>query len=76
MATETDVTESVLDSAIGPLKVRQSKITGFDIDNFVSTTVDSQATHLRMLYLMDTADPRFTKDRPPVRLADKEVGGY
>lgn len=76
MATEKDVTESVIDSAIGPLKVRRATMTGFDVDDFVSTTVDSQATHLRMLNAMDKTNPLFAKNRPPVRLGDKEVGGY
>ena len=76
MAVEKKSTEHIIDTAIGPMSVKQTTVVGFDIDNFVQGTVDSQATYLRMLLLMDNAKPTFTKDRPPVRLGGKEVGGY
>ena len=77
MAT-TIVSESthLVDSAIGPLAVTEKELTGFDIDDYVHTTVRSQAILLRMKEKAGTADPAFAADRPPVDIEDVSVGGF
>lgn len=67
---------NLVDSAIGPLAVTETEVAGFDIDDYVHTTVRAQALLLRMKERASTADPVFAKDRDPVDIEDVSVGGF
>lgn len=76
MATTVSSSTTLVDTAIGPLAVTQATLSGFDIDDFVHSTVIAQATKLQMVYRIQTVDPRLTKGRPPVALDGQAIGGY
>ncbi len=76
MAKLVDSKQSMLDSAIGPVIVTTEKYTGFDVDDFVHTTVLSQATKLQLKRLAQNADPELANNRDRVQIDDVEAGGY
>lgn len=76
MATELSKTVSVVDSAIGPVMMERAEVVGYDVDDYVKSTIESQATWLKMRAMALLADPKFTKDRPPVNLDDVTAGGW
>lgn len=76
MAKLIDSKQSMLDSAIGPVIVTTESYTGFDVDDFVHTTIISQATKLQMKRLASNADPELATNRDRVQIDDVEAGGY
>lgn len=76
MAKLVDSKQSMLDSAIGPVMVTTESYTGFDVDDFVHTTVVSQATKLRMKRMASNANPDLANNRDRVLIDDIEAGGY
>ena len=74
--TEDVQSEQLFDSAIGAVKVKQSNVVGFDIDDFVSTTVNSIAISIQMFNKASTVNPTFTKNRRIVSVGGVTVGGY
>jgi hypothetical protein len=74
--TGTVQQNQLFDSAIGAINVQQSVVTGFDIDDFVTTTVQSIATSILMFNKASTANSNFTQNRPPVSIGGVTVGGY
>lgn len=69
-------TEALIDSAIGPFRVETTEVLGFDIDDFVKTTIVSQAVYLQMREAIRQVDPKYTINRTPVIAGDLAVGGY
>lgn len=67
---------SMLDSAVGPVRVTSQLLENVDIDDFVSTTVVSKAEFLRALTKIAAVNPQDTVGRPPVRLDGNELGGH
>ena len=76
MATTLSESTNLVDSAIGPLAVREQVVEGYDIDDHVHSTARAQALQLRLKYRAQLADQRFTGDRPPIDIEDVQVGGY
>lgn len=72
----TSTSQVLVDSAVGPCMVQTDSFTGFDIDDFVKSTVDSQAIYLRLYQLVSTVNPQIALNRPPVITGDITVGGY
>jgi len=66
----------ILDSAIGPLGVRQATIIGFDIDDYVHSITIAQAIQLNLIRSIQNADTGLAQDRPPMNIEGNVVGGY
>lgn len=75
-SVEITSTSSVIDSALGPFVVESRAIQGFDIEEHVRTTIESQAIYLQMREKIRTVDPQYTKNRTPVIVGDTAVGGF
>jgi len=69
-------TQVVVDSAVGPCLVQTDLVVGIDIDDFVKTTIVSQAVYLQFYNLVSTVDPQFAVNRTPVVTGDIAVGGF
>jgi len=76
MAKEVDSKSNIVDSAMGPVTIVEITHTGFDVDDFVATTVESQGTHLRLMTLARSVKSTEVKGRPTVNLEDVSLGGY
>jgi len=76
MATELDTKTNIVDSALGPVTIVESNHAGFDVDDFVSTTVESQATHLKLVTIAQSVKSSAVKGRPPVNLEGTVLGGF
>lgn len=76
MATEEVTSESIVDSAIGPVRVVQSTVVGFDIDDFVTSRVQGAAISIKMYNLAQAADKEQSKGRRKVDIGGVSVGGY
>jgi hypothetical protein len=74
--TEVSKSEVIIDSAVGPFVIETREVIGFDIEDYVRTTIESQAIHLQIRQAIQKVDPRFTKNRTPVVSGDIGVGGY
>lgn len=74
--TEVVKAEQLFDSAIGSIKVKQSTVIGFDIDDYVTTTVQSIATTIQMYNKATLANLNFTQNRRIVSVGGVSVGGY
>ena len=77
MATaEVVQTEQVTDTAIGAVKIQTSLVVGYDIDDFVASTVKSIAVSIQMFNKINDVDTEFTKDRRIASIGGVTVGGY
>lgn len=76
MATILDSTLNLIDTAIGPVGVKEDTLVNFDIDDFVHNTVRSQAIFLQLLNKIRTADSELAENRFPVSLGGESVGGF
>lgn len=76
MATEEIKSENIVDSAIGPVRVVQSTVTGFDVDDFVTSRVQSTAVSVKMYNLAQAVDKDTAKGRRKVSVGGVSVGGY
>lgn len=76
MAKILDSTTFLTDTAIGPFATTITTLEGYDIDDFVHTTVKSQGIRLQLLYRVINADTRLTDNRPRVEVDGISVGGY
>lgn len=74
--TETVQAEQIFDSAIGSIKVKQSTVVGFDIDDYVTSTVISMAVTIGMYNQVISADSRLTQNRRIVSIGGVTAGGY
>lgn len=67
----------LIDSAIGPLAVTTSTVEGFDIDDYVHSTVRDMAFRLQVQRIARQVNPQLAKNRMPVTLDDGTiVGGF
>jgi hypothetical protein len=71
-----DQKTSLLDSAIGPVAVTTTTYSKYDIDDFVTMTVQSKAEYLRMQNRAAGIDPQEVRNRPPVTIGGTNLGGY
>jgi hypothetical protein len=69
-------TSNLIDSAIGPVTLAASTLSDFDIDDYVHTTVRSQAIKNTVVYQASVADPRLADNRTPVDLEGITLGGF
>lgn len=77
MATSQTVqTNQVVDTAIGAVNVQNSLVVGYDIDDFVQSTVQSIAVSIKMFNTASTVNQKFTKNRRIVSIGGVTVGGY
>lgn len=77
MATVVNVVSNqIVDSAIGPINVIIQNVTGFDVDDYVTTTVQSIAITIQMYNLANNVNTKFTQNRRKVSIAGVTVGGY
>jgi uncharacterized protein YqkB len=67
---------SLIDSAMGPVAVKTTTIEGFNVDDFVKTTIESKAQFLRLKNKAALVNPLDVNNRPPVELDDVSIGGY
>ena len=74
--TVVDTEFVIIDSAIGPVGLISQTVSGFDIDDFVHTTVLSIAKTLQLQQAALTADPQIAKNRIPVVIGNAVVGGF
>ena len=75
-ASESVMSNQVVDTAIGAINVQKSVVTGFDVDDFVTSTVVSLCRTLQMYNTASTADTQFTQNRRIVSVGGVTVGGY
>ena len=75
-SVELSRTESIIDSAIGPFVVETRSVQGFNIEDHVRNTVESQAIYLQTREKILKVDPKYTKNRTPVVAGDTAVGGF
>lgn len=75
-ATTEVVSTNLVDSAIGSINVTISTVTGFDIDDYVSTTVQSLAISIKMFNLAQSVSSQGAATRRKVSIAGATVGGY
>lgn len=75
-ASETVLTNQVVDTAIGAVNVTKSVVSGFDVDDFVTSTVVSLCRSIQMYNTASSADPQFTQNRRIVSIGGVTVGGY
>jgi hypothetical protein len=77
MATsQTIQSNQLVDSAIGAINVQNSLIVGYDIDDFVTSTVKSLAVTIQIYNKASNVNPKFTTNRRIVSIAGVTVGGY
>jgi len=76
MATLLETTLNLIDTAIGPVGVKEDILVDFDIDDFVHDTIRSQGIFLQLINRVKTADSRFAANRFPVSVGGESVGGY
>lgn len=74
--TETVQAEQIFDSAIGSIKVKQATVVGFDVDDYVTSTVVSMAVTIGMYNHVISADSRLTQNRRIVSIGGVTAGGY
>lgn len=67
---------TLLNSAIGPVSVVTEKKSAFDIDDYVSLTVQSKGDFLRILNKARSVKDLEARGRPIVRVGDVVKGGY
>lgn len=75
-ATSEVVSTNLVDSAIGAINITISNVTGFDIDDYVSTTVQSTAISIKMFNLAQSVNSQAAKGRRAVSIGGATVGGY
>jgi hypothetical protein len=75
-AQEQKTSFNLIDSAIGPMGVQSTTYINFDIDDYVHTTVLSQAVLLKTILAAKNADPALASSRPPVNLEGTTLGGF
>jgi len=74
--TETVSANQLFDSAIGSIAVKQSTVVGFDVDDYVTSTVNSIAIAIQIFNAASAANTNFTQNRPIVSAGGVTVGGY
>lgn len=72
----SDSKVTLLNSAVGPVTVVTEKKSTFDIDDYVSLTVQSKGDFLRLLNKARSIKDLEAKGRPIVRIGDVVKGGY
>jgi hypothetical protein len=72
----TNVTTTIVDTAIGPVTVVSSDVVDFDVDDLVHTTVRAQAIKLQVVRAAKLADPTLAKNRVPINIDGTTLGGY
>lgn len=75
-ATSEVVSTNLVDSAVGAINVTISTVTGFDIDDYVSTTVQSLAISIKLFNLAQSVNAQAAAERRKVSIAGATVGGY
>ena len=73
---QSTVSTHTVDSAIGPIMVTIEKVTGFDVDDHVQTTVQSVAISIQMYNLAANVNTQSAKNRRIVSVGGITVGGY
>lgn len=77
MAVATEpVADNLVDTAVGPIYVSQALVTGFDIDDFVTSTVQSTAISIKLYNLAGTVNAQTAQDRRVVSVGGASIGGY
>lgn len=66
----------LVDTAVGPVNVQISTVTGFDIDDFVTSQVNSIAIAIKLYNLATNVNSQYTQNRRIVSIAGATVGGY
>lgn len=67
---------SLVDTAVGPIVVKDATYSEYDIDDFVHDVTLAQGAQLNLYNAATNVDERFTSDRLPVNVGDKKVGGF
>ena len=67
---------SILDSSAGPVLVTTSDHVEFDIDDYVSMTVQGYSNTLKLMNKVSTINPEDVRNRPPVNIGNLSIGGY
>lgn len=70
------ISDKIVDTAIGPVRVTTSTVTGFNIDDHVSAQVTSIAIAIKMYNLVTTVNTQAAKNRRKVSIGGVTVGGY
>lgn len=76
MSTVIDEKTSLLDSAIGPVSITTTEHTNFDVDDYVTLTVQSKAEYLRIVAKAATMDPLQVRGKPVVTVGGSSLGGF
>ena len=66
----------LVDTAVGPINVQYATVTGFDIDDFVTSQVQSMAIAVQLYNLATSVNTQFTANRRVVSIGGATVGGY
>jgi len=70
------IADNLIDTAIGAVWVNRSVAVGFDIDDFVSTTVKNTAISVKLYNLAGTVDTQLAQNRRIVSIGGATVGGF
>lgn len=77
MAVSQETTsDQLVDSAIGPIRVTISSVEGFDVDDYVTSTIQSMAIAIKMFNVASKVNTDFTTNRRKVSVGGVTVGGY
>jgi hypothetical protein len=72
---EAILTDEIIDSAIGPLRVVRKAVEKYSVDDFVRSTVRSKAIAMKMVHLINGTDDSFAKGRSKITVGTLSIGG-
>lgn len=76
MAREISSTLSVMDTAVGPVAIKESVVDNYDIEDFIHDVLIDHAEKLSLYQKATRADKDLAENRTPVAVGDANVGGF
>ena len=76
MSTEISSILSILDCAVGPVAVKETTVTDFDIDDFVHLVNTEHGEKLNLYQKATRANTDLAVNRIPVDIGDVSMGGF
>ena len=66
----------LVDTAVGPVSVVSQEVVGYDVDDYVHSSVREIAQRLRLYKAAIDADDSLSSGRIPVQVGNIRVGGF
>lgn len=76
MANEISSTLSVMDTAVGPVAIKEAIVDNYDIEDFIHDVLINHAEKLSLYQKALRADKTIAENRTPVVVGDVSVGGF